>query len=750
MCQERSHNFTSTRYLLSILFYSIYHIYLFFSHPVHTPLKPHACEVCSKSFKRPQDLKKHEKIHTEEHHAQHKHSKAITVPSGRIPGYSSQHHLRPPQQSQQPYGIPTPSPEISHPDIRLQRPDYPQQHHYWQPQPPPNPGSLKRSHDHDSNYAVEDFFSDMKKKKVRARYDAGKLFNITLFFVRSFYSCVGIEMASRLNAIAYAVQPPPSAGTGLNTNPLPSHIPTHSPPFNSHYSQSRNTQHTHGPVTDSPPTPVQHVQPQSNFSGYPPAHSNMASFNPQQISLDIRSPEELAAINSFLVTLGREVASENTGLDVQVKQEHAPPSSVSGISFDGHTLEQLGLGGMPGLDNYTTKQPSNPQRYNSLSGGGGGSGGARYPQQSQGPFDSLHTPFPVGVYTPPFPMTPPETEFNRRTPSDMGGEGYRDDFGGASPGSSQSSDVGLSLPIGMYDAPTRDISAYNVHPATRGMFADYEGPRSHLPPPRCEPNTSRSSYHHIASLQSVPFLPPASPAKQDSKPTADSTREKDGSDRVLEALRVDRRLIDPELRLPAPNSLDQDAATSDSDSQSSVTKEKRTLPPLPPLPVSLGPAKFPTLPPPLSLLSRHQSSRPSMTDTLKLPPPPSLFSGTSRRMSELSTALSKRAESDVMDVDVDDQSSDSGSRGRSVSVSPSNESSSRSATPTPTRSPRYQSYQAPSPAQRQMHAKILLDLLIGINKQYRERYGTLSRSPPRAASAFEPRELSKDVEMLTT
>lgn len=46
---------------------------------VHTPLKPHVCEICEKSFKRPQDLKKHEKIHTEAHHAQHKHSKAITV-----------------------------------------------------------------------------------------------------------------------------------------------------------------------------------------------------------------------------------------------------------------------------------------------------------------------------------------------------------------------------------------------------------------------------------------------------------------------------------------------------------------------------------------------------------------------------------------------------------------------------------------------------------------------------------------------
>ncbi|KAK4057947.1 hypothetical protein OIO90_001166 [Microbotryomycetes sp. JL221] len=37
--------------------------------------------ICSKAFKRPQDLKKHEKIHTEEHHQNHKHSKAVTVPS---------------------------------------------------------------------------------------------------------------------------------------------------------------------------------------------------------------------------------------------------------------------------------------------------------------------------------------------------------------------------------------------------------------------------------------------------------------------------------------------------------------------------------------------------------------------------------------------------------------------------------------------------------------------------------------------
>ncbi|KAI8335593.1 hypothetical protein BD560DRAFT_493766 [Blakeslea trispora] len=36
---------------------------------VHLPLKPHLCSVCGKGFKRPQDLKKHTRIHTTEHQA---------------------------------------------------------------------------------------------------------------------------------------------------------------------------------------------------------------------------------------------------------------------------------------------------------------------------------------------------------------------------------------------------------------------------------------------------------------------------------------------------------------------------------------------------------------------------------------------------------------------------------------------------------------------------------------------------------
>ncbi|CAG8628789.1 hypothetical protein C2G38_2223152 [Gigaspora rosea] len=37
---------------------------------IHVPLKPHRCETCKKAFKRPQDLKKHHKIHCESHREQ--------------------------------------------------------------------------------------------------------------------------------------------------------------------------------------------------------------------------------------------------------------------------------------------------------------------------------------------------------------------------------------------------------------------------------------------------------------------------------------------------------------------------------------------------------------------------------------------------------------------------------------------------------------------------------------------------------
>ncbi|RXW22583.1 hypothetical protein EST38_g3291 [Candolleomyces aberdarensis] len=262
---------------------------------VHTPLKPHACEVCKKSFKRPQDLKKHEKIHTEEHHQQHKHSKAITVVDPayvqRVRGPSSAAADKAPSvkpvsangslkvpvgrgkpNSEGPFGLlPTPSPELGHPPIHSHHASHDM---FMANQSLPSwevlrsdaaiPTGSKRSHD----YSVDEFFTDMKKRRVNPSYDP--------------------RMAERLDTLAYAQQ-------------------------------------------------------HSNNS--PPYSSN--TFNPRSVSLDIRTPEELAAVNEFLLTLGRDVSSNIRPLPVS--HSNNSNSSLADHYFDATHLSQLGLAGMPGL-----------------------------------------------------------------------------------------------------------------------------------------------------------------------------------------------------------------------------------------------------------------------------------------------------------------------------------------------------------------------------------------------------------------
>ncbi|KAI8643646.1 hypothetical protein BD408DRAFT_342001 [Parasitella parasitica] len=74
---------------------------------VHVPLKPHRCQFCSKSFKRPQDLKKHEKIHSEQHisslRCHHRNQQPLTPPSSThhssrdvSPVLSNDHPISPP------------------------------------------------------------------------------------------------------------------------------------------------------------------------------------------------------------------------------------------------------------------------------------------------------------------------------------------------------------------------------------------------------------------------------------------------------------------------------------------------------------------------------------------------------------------------------------------------------------------------------------------------------------------------------
>lgn len=86
----------------------------------------------------------------------------------------------------------------------------------------------------------------------------------------------------------------------------------------------------------------------SGGSGY----GHLQVFNPRSVSFDIHTPEELAAVNEFLITLGRDVTT--------TARAHPLPSRHSAREFDDHPshsyfnaagLSELGLTGMPGIMN---------------------------------------------------------------------------------------------------------------------------------------------------------------------------------------------------------------------------------------------------------------------------------------------------------------------------------------------------------------------------------------------------------------
>lgn len=99
-------------------------------------------------------------------------------------------------------------------------------------------------------------------------------------------------------------------------------------------------------------------------------------FNPRSVAVQIRTPEELAAVNEFLVTLGQDVSAGSRS------QRDSQNQVLSDDFFDPISLSQLGLTGMPGVlgsnnysgNSYSTDVPHYPAnnsysmaRSNSLS-----------------------------------------------------------------------------------------------------------------------------------------------------------------------------------------------------------------------------------------------------------------------------------------------------------------------------------------------------------------------------------------------
>lgn len=327
---------------------------------VHTPLKPHPCSVCGKTFKRPQDLKKHERIHTTEHHQLHKLSKATTTSdpdfNTRVGPHVPQIQMMPDSRGRSPLSTSL-SPDsgnsiTSSPYEHLLGLPHTQNGHAVHKSVSPTPSTLamlhKRQHEelaayqqrememlqemavrqqqtndfaaqlvgagaggkgmkreYDEQYGVNGFFDDVKKRKMAPVYDS--------------------DMINRLNALA-----------PLSTNlaPMPTNYDTS--PFSASVSS----------VTSSYPP----------FSAGPGPAPNQMPLIPDFI----QNEGDLAMFNQFMMNLGRDAAGNtsvppplNHSMSFSGSSGSSPSlnSEKSGLEdlFNPEELASLGLAGMPGI-----------------------------------------------------------------------------------------------------------------------------------------------------------------------------------------------------------------------------------------------------------------------------------------------------------------------------------------------------------------------------------------------------------------
>ncbi|KAG9053319.1 hypothetical protein FS842_008345 [Serendipita sp. 407] len=301
---------------------------------VHTPLKPHSCDVCQKSFKRPQDLKKHEKIHTEAHHQQHKHSKAITIKEGpKLSSESPTAGTAADAPSAKAFLDAQAGQAGAQPHHSLGGQAHTATSHGAQPSlgqlgssgrypsidaaraaaSSRDTGSLKRRLD-----TVDELFHDiMKKRRIDPTYDEDMAARLA--------SIVSGNEWARAAAVAAAAA---TAGHHQQqTSSLASLLASSAP---------------QNPVTSI------HINKGNSLS-----NTGLNGAFPRSVSVDIHTPEDLAAVNAFLLALGRDVTGLPRSPPQQVHPLLQPRRSTEYYShehwFNDDALASIGLTGLPGL-----------------------------------------------------------------------------------------------------------------------------------------------------------------------------------------------------------------------------------------------------------------------------------------------------------------------------------------------------------------------------------------------------------------
>ncbi|KAJ9124134.1 hypothetical protein QFC22_000930 [Naganishia vaughanmartiniae] len=591
-----------------------------YEHLLHTPLKPHACGICNKTFKRPQDLKKHEKIHTEEHHILHKHSKAplassiigaragrqgagragrprktsnvsstsdndLSASVGSYQGYSKKRdssgelvdHLRArrssassrnslsswdgrqspgsvsPGQRHAPYAFADhhmPAPSVPYVPNHSLYPSLPQ---FGTPNPPTAQSSANYTH-------------GLPVPTVSVPLSVSVPASVAEKHQREY---AALARKQRQELLALAGGPGPSRGgfnahnqyplmpTGSSNGGYANYSPSDLPGVGGHHSDSRerpgfssgggagrsygegsndqylgvdslytdvkkrkvapvydanmasrleelaaSLQQVHPPSHELSPNPqahahLRHSPDEHNYSPYQhdQSYALLSNQDAQSLLSNIRSEQELAEFNQFMVSLGKDASGTAQNTSKHLGQGHnatndtySPFSTDSSNSealahsdlFDPATLAQLGLAGMPGI-------PSAKQNNQSSNGNSIGFN-AMYPDVASHHRGSLDS----------FPREP------------VNGQSGQDNRSGAHRASDASANI-ESRPHATSQQSSRDHQntfgpeshppRQMPDPSNYSAFDSLAKPRSQMPVPRLEmPNTDQKAYRSVDLL----------------------------------------------------------------------------------------------------------------------------------------------------------------------------------------------------------------------------------------------------------
>ena len=388
------------------------------------------------------------------------------------------------------------------------------------------------------------------------------------------------------------------------------------------------------------------------------------AFNPRSVSFDIHTPEELAAVNEFLITLGREVTTTT--------RAHPLLSRPPAREFDNHPshsyfnpagLNELGLTGMPGIMNSAIGSGtsfSDAALYSTSSAGG-------YPPYPSRP--AHHSVSVPGINFGAHHSTSLFPDMSSASFPEPNGRRDNNPFASTVSTPSSMSDTKLESPPPFltraldYQSPEMmsPHSATSTPPA--GLDFDFLGP-SRGPPP-------------VAQITSIGYLPRTTinrvPLK--TNPTEYQKRTESSSS---------------ESPKPAP-STDSDSA---SDSLHSLLTSGRIEYKLPPLHLQRKERKERS-PSPSASSSRSESSTPEPPHRgTVLPSFKSIASGVS----------TERLARSVRDIEIDSQVDEEDEIQSTSDEEMVDEAEDRE-------------------KQRQEHARLIKDLLVFINAEYKRRYG---------------------------